>query len=392
MASTVTAIHSGWDCTGGSLNSLEYDSVYYQWTHLLCKRGKNRTKLFLPDRPIPVLSQFISWIILDLGIEVCFFDGMSACSKAWLQYVFPIYIWLILTLIVIFARFSKQLLRLVGSHIVPVLSTLLLLSYTKLIHNVIQALYVSRLTCVSETLTNEHSVWYFNGNIAYFSGCHLPLLIAALLVLTFIIVPYTLFLLTSPVLEAIMGKKMFRWVLRLKPVMDAYGGPYNDKFRVWTGFLLLVRVILALLTSLSDSKFVSVSALICTMVILITIHCIAHEVYNKWYLNALEVTFLLNLVLLCYFADANRENKDRATIVLLSISLITFLSIVLYHIILRINPGITVKKVFTFKKTSNYSTIEGDAINSVHAKIIYSTNSMRESLLGADFVEFVGEN
>ena len=122
------------------------------------------------------------------------------------------------------------------------------------------------------------------------------------------------------------------------------------------------------------------------------IHCIAHEVYKKWYLNALEVTFLLNLVWLCYFGDANRENKDRATIVLLSISLVTFLGIVLYHIILRINPGITVKKVFTFKKTSNYSTIEGDAINSVHAKIIPSTNSVRESLLSADFVEFVGEN
>ena len=63
---------------------------------------KIEESFFFPDKPIPVLSQFISWINLDLGIEVCFFDGVSPCSKAWLQYVFSIYIWLILTLIVIF--------------------------------------------------------------------------------------------------------------------------------------------------------------------------------------------------------------------------------------------------------------------------------------------------
>ena len=123
--------------------------------------------------------------------------------------------------------------------IVPVLSTLLLLSYTKLIRNVILAMYMTRVSC--DTASNELAVWSLDGNIAYFSSCHLPLFIVALLVLIFLIIPYTLFLVVSPFIEAYLtGYKCFRWVNRLKPVMDAYGGPYCDKFRVWTGFMLLV--------------------------------------------------------------------------------------------------------------------------------------------------------
>ena len=57
--------------------------------------------IFFPEGPIPFLSQLISWINLDLGIETCFFDGMGSCSKAWLQFIFPAYIWFILLLIII---------------------------------------------------------------------------------------------------------------------------------------------------------------------------------------------------------------------------------------------------------------------------------------------------
>ena len=65
----------------------------------------------------------------------------------------------------------------------------------------------------------------------------------------------------SPFIEAYLtGYKCFRWVIKLKPVMDAYGGPYYDKFRVWTGFMLHVQVLLALITSLSDNRHVSIGA------------------------------------------------------------------------------------------------------------------------------------
>ena len=44
---------------------------------------------------LPILHVFISWINLDLGIEVCFYSGMDVYQKTWLQFVFPIYIWVL---------------------------------------------------------------------------------------------------------------------------------------------------------------------------------------------------------------------------------------------------------------------------------------------------------
>ena len=38
------------------------------------------------------LSAFISWMNLDLGIPMCFFNGLTTYIKTWLQFVFPLYI------------------------------------------------------------------------------------------------------------------------------------------------------------------------------------------------------------------------------------------------------------------------------------------------------------
>ena len=44
---------------------------------------------FFPNGSVPVVSQFISWLNLDLGIEVCLFDGLDGYWNTWLQFVFP---------------------------------------------------------------------------------------------------------------------------------------------------------------------------------------------------------------------------------------------------------------------------------------------------------------
>ena len=47
------------------------------------------TDIFFPNGSIPVLSQFIAWLNLDLGIETCFYHGMTAYAKMWLQFCVP---------------------------------------------------------------------------------------------------------------------------------------------------------------------------------------------------------------------------------------------------------------------------------------------------------------
>ena len=60
------------------------------------------------------------------------------------------------------------------------------------------------------------------------------------------VLPFTLLVLLAPCLQAWSNKQFFRWVHRIKPLLDAYQGPYKDKFRCWTGVMLVVRNVLFL--------------------------------------------------------------------------------------------------------------------------------------------------
>ena len=51
----------------------------------------NRT-IFLPVESTHSFSVFIAWVNLDFGIETCLYNGLGAYSKTWLQFVFSVYI------------------------------------------------------------------------------------------------------------------------------------------------------------------------------------------------------------------------------------------------------------------------------------------------------------
>ena len=92
---------------------------------------KTNEQLFIQASNSP-LTIFILWLNLDLGVETCFFNGLTAYSKTWLQFVFPLYIWSIVVLIIILAKYSDRVAKVMGNNSVPVLATLFLLSYSKL--------------------------------------------------------------------------------------------------------------------------------------------------------------------------------------------------------------------------------------------------------------------
>ena len=350
-----------------------------------------------PHNPVQVLSQFISWINLDFGINSCFAPGLTGYIKTWLQFVFPIYIFTIMGVIILCAKWSKFLQRIVGSQIVPVLATLSLISFTKLIRSVIKVLGFKRVSCNSEV----EEVWFVDGNIKYLGFPHYILFTWALIVLV-VIVLYTSFLLVTPLIERYLTHlKCFRRFFSLKPILDAYGGPYKDKCRPWTGVLLLVRVILALISSLSESKFASIGALMCAMVFLITIHCLAHGIYTKWYLNVLEIVFLLNLILLGYVATASASEQLVSTSTLLVISFLLFLGIILYHIHLKVKPRVDIEKYYRkYKKVLHVKMFSKAAFTADEGRVSVHSDSgglqlsdqYRETLLDTNFHEFIDDN
>ena len=186
------------------------------------------------------LTVFIAWLNLDLGIETCFFHGLDGYWKTWLQFVFPFCIWAIIILIVYLSRRSQTVARVFGNNSVPILATLILLSYTKLLRTIVSALTFTYLEFPNGS---KMAVWSFDGNIRYLGPKHIPLFLVALGVLFFLRLPFTVFLLFEQYFQRI---GTYTWMLRLKPFFDAYFGPLRGNLRYWVGVLLVARGILLL--------------------------------------------------------------------------------------------------------------------------------------------------
>ena len=251
----------------------------------------NHATFFPPNTTNSFLSWFIAWINLDLGIETCFYNGLDAYVKTWLQFVFPLYIWFLVITIIVLSHYYTLAARLSGRNAVQVLATLFLLSYAKLLRIIITVFQSTEL----EYPDNSVKVWFYDGNVDYLKGKHIPLFIAALLLLL-ISLPYTAILIFIQYLQQRSNyrSRVLFWVQKLKPLFDAYTGPYKDKHRYWTGLLLLVCIVLSLIFSMNTRGSAEMNLLAITFtVLLLFMHGIlAGSIYKTWYLNIIEYSFL----------------------------------------------------------------------------------------------------
>ncbi len=244
-----------------------------------------------------ILTVFIAWLNLDLGIETCFFSGLDAYWKTWLQFVFPLYIWAIVVMIIVLSHYFSTSAKIFGSNSVPVLATLFLLSYPKLLRTVISILQTSTLYHPDGTTA---TVWSYDGNVPYLSPKHVPLFLVALAVILFLWLPYTGILSFTQCLHKMSNYRVARLLMKLKPFLDAYFGPLKDKHRYWVGLLLLVRGAFFIVFAVTPTNFSEVDILITLAVVLGLVTYLAHvgRVYKKYYVSLLENSYLLNLGLL----------------------------------------------------------------------------------------------
>ena len=291
---------------------------------------KLNESVFFPNGRPPVVSQFISWLNLDFGIELCLFDGLDGYWKTWLQFVFPLYLFLIIGAIILSCKYSVKICRLCGSNAVPALATLFLMSYTKILQTVTNALSMSHLNCNGTLL----KVWSVDGNIDYFSVKHLILVIFSGCVLI-VGVAYPLLVLFAPLLERYSDKCIpSNWnpVSKMKPLLDAYGGPYKDRHRYWTGVTLLVCLLVTIVFSFSVGFLNSVIIAIIVQGIFF-IWLTSKGIYKIFIINILNSLFLFNLfalamsTLLLYHLN-RLQVQEATTIVSTSLSLLGLLAII----------------------------------------------------------------
>ena len=221
-------------CTDGSSvgflsPSLQTDSGNRntQWFSVLCQYcWRQPYHLSTCEIYTDAFSVFIAWLNLDFGIETCFFDGMDAYSKTWLQFVFPVYIWVLVRFMILFSHYSQRFANLLGNNPVSVLAILILLSYAKFLRTLIAATSFATLDYPHNFIK---SVWLYDANVDCIISKHISLFLVAMLVFLFLFLPYTLLLVFGQWLQGMSHLRFFSWVnsARLKPFMDSYHAPYK---------------------------------------------------------------------------------------------------------------------------------------------------------------------
>ena len=297
--------------------------------------GANQA-IFFPDGHTlsKILTVFISWLNLDFGIETCFFDGLDSYSKTWLQFVFPLYIWLIATVIIVASRRSTRFTTLMGNNSVPVLATLLLLSYGKLLRTSIAVFSFAQVTYQDGS---KDLVWAVDGNIQYLGQKHIALFIVTTAAVLGLWVPYTILLLSGQAIRKCTCHKRFHRVLNLQLFFEAYHGPFNNGHAHWVGTLLVARVVLYTVFASFFATETRVNLLSTTLltVILMMYTPVFGFAYKKNWLTALECSFLLNLTLLSsgtlYIETTGSRGKEWLVGISVGVAFFQFLGILVYH-------------------------------------------------------------
>lgn len=295
----------------------------------------NRHVFFPPGETRP-LEVFIAWLNLDFGIETCFYVGMNTYVYAWLQFVFPFYVWFLITLIIVISRYSQTVTKYLGKNPVPILATLLLLSYAKILNSIIIALSQTSLTSPDRS----EIVWLYDGNIPYFQGKHIALGLFAVFTLVFLFLPYTLLLFSGHWFQTFSNWKPLTWLNNLKPLLDAYYAPFRKKGRYWVGLLLFTRLALIMTFAFNALGNDGINLLAISSVTT-ALSVMKGRVYERRSNDILESSFVLNLCLFSVvtfylIAEDMSENQFYVSNISVGISLLTFIGIVVFHVFLRL--------------------------------------------------------
>ena len=296
---------------------------------------------------------FIATLNLDVGFELCFWDGMDAFSKSLLQFAFPVYIWIITIAVVVMKCVPRCIhcQRCAKCNCAQwpfkVLVTLILMSYAKLIRTILGVFTFSILKIYPGGHTKL--VWGLDGNVPYLRGKHVALFIIALIALLIAFI-YTLYISIVGLEHRIFkdGKSSNRVLGKCRKILDtimpkqlydAHFAPFKKNHEYWLGLMLFVRAILLLIFSstLGISPVVNLPILILAITLLL-LWMGWKEIYAKksvWILQGLSLSNLIAISGGILYAEL--ANKEQLKLILVCISVgiafLQFAGIAVHYVI-----------------------------------------------------------
>ena len=293
--------------------------------------------LFLPFVTPNVLTVFVSWLNLDLGIETCFYNRMDSYGKFLLQLAFPTYVFVLIGTIIVLCKVSKKFATLLGNrNPIAALCTLILLSYSKLIRTIITALQFTHLHYPDGS---HEIVWLYDANISYFTVSHIPRFIAAFIIVILGTI-YTILLLFGQWFLRCSNRKFMKWTKNTKynAFIDAYHAPFTPRHRYWMGILLFALTTHNIVAAMSADNPAPILSAGCIAHVLILLRVINTRIYKNRLQDALETLFLTNIVVLAIatyhiMIRESETNKNQLALAntSMAISFILFLIILGYH-------------------------------------------------------------
>ena len=285
--------------------------------------------IFLINNNIFVpLKVFISFANLDLGIETCFYDGMDSYAKKYLQLFFPFYLIIIAIFIIIASRYSHRVFQITCSRSLPVLATLFLLSYTGVLRTVLTVLF-SYSTITHLPSGHQQIVWSIDASISLF-GVKFTILFVLCVLLFLLLIFFNFTFLFSRFLSR------FRIVNQCTPLLDAYHGSYKGKHYNWVAVNIILRSCFFALYGFTSKLRLLISTSI--LIVFVGFHGYIRPNKNTL-VNIQELLLLLNLTILhavSYFGSGYVFSL--VANIMISLALVQFLTIVLYHFLTYTYP------------------------------------------------------
>ena len=332
------------------------------------------TSIFFSQSILNPMKVIVSFVNLDLRLPLCFYDGMDDADKAGLQFVFPAYLLILIMTVIVFCHYCLERSAdsstgscwhrfpiIIGERAAGVLSTLIYLSYSKLLRTVIDVFTYSTV----HLPTGDMYVWFYDGNVEYLHGKHIVLFVVAMMTCTLLLLPYTFALTFIPIIERYsehnrLFKYLHKKANKMKPMNDAHYAPYKGEWRWWLGARLWLLVVMYTLNPVYSSEKPSVLLSIqATVVVLFTIaqariepfgqshqqtdRCTRYAIFCNQLYNCLDLFYLFNYIALAmsmsYILEQSSDQAQMTAVcvgVLVGLYVVVLMVTVLYHLIVVI--------------------------------------------------------
>ena len=301
---------------------------------------------FFPFTTHTFVTVFISWLNLDIGFDVCLFKDMNLVHKALTQLAFPTYIIILVVTVIVASECSSRFAKLIGKgNPVAALATMILLSYAKFFNVILnsfsllylQPAYGSRNVHVDNIGNSALDIAGNNSSLtlpSYF-------LIAFSILLSLLCTVYTTLVFSWQWLLYYQHKAIFKWVRyqKLCHFLEPNHAPYTQKYRYWTGLLLIVRVLLFLSSLMNfslDPRVDMMSTILVVGGLLILKGLTTKRIYKSWPLDVMETAIYFNLIVFSAITWYNLDfggNQEAAAYISVMIVFIHLLGVIAFHVL-----------------------------------------------------------